>query len=72
MFTKRTPQIFLNYQKSKIQGVIMLRSKEIEVTQKVQIKFLRFTEKLSKILPIPGHKFIRDMMRGSLSLTHVR
>ncbi|MCD4817850.1 MAG: hypothetical protein K8S23_04080 [Candidatus Cloacimonetes bacterium] len=50
----------------------MLRSKEIEVTQKVQIKFLRFTEKLSKILPIPGHKFIRDMMRGSLSLTHVR
>ncbi|MCD4819869.1 MAG: hypothetical protein K8S23_14395 [Candidatus Cloacimonetes bacterium] len=43
---------------------------EIEVTQKEQVKFLRFTEKLPKILSIQKQKFIRDMMRGSLSLSY--
>ncbi|MCD4819539.1 MAG: transposase [Candidatus Cloacimonetes bacterium] len=45
----------------------MLRSKEIEVSQKVQVKFLQFTEKLTKSLSIPEQKFIRDVMRGILS-----
>ena len=45
----------------------MLRSKEIEVSQKVQVKFLQFTEKLTKTLSIPEQKFIRDLMRGILS-----
>ena len=45
----------------------MLRLKEIEVSQKVQVKFLQFTEKLTKSLSIPEQKFIRDVMRGILS-----
>lgn len=45
----------------------MTTLKEIEVCQKVQVKFLQFTEKLSKILSIPEQKFVRDLIRGILS-----
>jgi len=45
----------------------MLQSKEIEVSQKVQVKFLQFTKKFSSILSVPEQNFMRDIMRGILS-----
>jgi len=33
----------------------MLKLKEIEVSQKVQVKFLQFAERFSNIMSIPEH-----------------